>query len=86
MTSFGTETDILSDYSEKYDKMRKIAEDRLQPMVVNDKDYDVIRLGIGKSFGDMALIQNKPRNATIVARSKCYFATLDKSSYERSLK
>lgn len=32
----------------------------------------------GDYFGEMALINNSPRSARIVAHSDCHFATLDK--------
>eukprot|EP00347_Sterkiella_histriomuscorum_P020337 403338195 len=46
---------------------------------------EVAQLGPGKSFGELALIQNKPRAATIRCYQETHFATLDKFDYETSL-
>jgi CRP-like cAMP-binding protein len=35
-------------------------------------------LGAGDSFGELALINDEPRAATIQCLNECYFATLDK--------
>ena len=42
---------------------------------------EVAKLGAGKSFGELALISNKPRMATIRTQGFTTFATLDKNSY-----
>ena len=42
-------------------------------------------LGVGKSFGELALTHNKPRMATIRCLKDTHFATLDKHDYETSL-
>jgi CRP-like cAMP-binding protein len=39
----------------------------------------------GEFFGELALIDNKPRSATIQCLTPCFFAVLDKNSYESSL-
>jgi CRP-like cAMP-binding protein len=46
---------------------------------------DVNTLGEGTSFGEAALDPSKSplRNATILAKSDCFFAVLDKNNYER---
>jgi CRP-like cAMP-binding protein len=41
---------------------------------------------MGKSFGDLALINNKPRAATIKCLTDCHFAVISKNVYERILK
>ena len=40
----------------------------------------------GDSFGEMALINKEPRNATIHCLTHCYFATLDQADFDRQLK
>lgn len=40
----------------------------------------------GKSFGELALIQHKPRAATIICKEDTHFATLDRAGYDRVLK
>lgn len=39
---------------------------------------DVAHLGPGGSFGELALVQEKPRMATIKAIKRCHFATLSR--------
>jgi CRP-like cAMP-binding protein len=39
----------------------------------------------GHSFGEFALINNKPRAASIYCLSNCHFAVLNKSDYKRIL-
>ena len=40
----------------------------------------------GISFGEMALIKNEPRNATIVALEKCSLISIEKHDYNKSIK
>ena len=47
---------------------------------------EVAQLTEGQSFGELALLNNAPRAATIFCLSDCYFATLDKEDYVRVLK
>lgn len=42
-------------------------------------------LNTGSSFGELALIDKKPRAATIICREDCQFGVLDKVSFERIL-
>ena len=42
-------------------------------------------LGAGVSFGEMALIDNKPRAASIMCKQVCDFAVLDKLYYVKIL-
>ncbi len=46
---------------------------------------EVAQLSAGKSFGELSLIQHKPRIATIRTLEGTHFATLDKYDYETSL-
>ena len=46
---------------------------------------EVAILDAGKSFGELALIMQKPRAATIKCLDITYFATLDKQDFEASL-
>eukprot|EP00347_Sterkiella_histriomuscorum_P002457 403368072 len=39
----------------------------------------------GQSFGELALIQNKPRSATILCLTDCYLATLNKQSFNQAI-
>lgn len=38
-------------------------------------------LGPGNSFGELALINDKPRAATIHAVNECYFAVIGRNDY-----
>jgi putative ABC transport system ATP-binding protein len=42
----------------------------------------VAELGDGQYFGEAALLRDEPRNATIVARTKCVFYTLGKADFK----
>jgi CRP-like cAMP-binding protein len=43
---------------------------------------EVSTLSEGVGFGELALINNAPRSATIVTTTECYFATLEKKSFK----
>ena len=44
-----------------------------------------IQMRSGKSFGELALIKNKPRAATIKCMEDCHFAVMSQSDYMRVL-
>ena len=46
---------------------------------------NVRTLFAGNSFGELALMEKKPRAATIICREKCYFGILDKTSFDHIL-
>lgn len=41
------------------------------------------KLGFGDSFGDLGIIYNAPRSASIFADSYCLFAELNQSSFKK---
>lgn len=43
---------------------------------------ELARLGPGKSFGDLALIEDAPRKATVTASCVCKCWTLDRHSFK----
>jgi putative ABC transport system ATP-binding protein len=45
----------------------------------------VAELGEGQYFGEAALLRDEPRNATIIARTKCLFYTLGKVDFKQVL-
>ena len=40
----------------------------------------------GMSFGDLALLSNKPRAGTVLTLSDCYFAVINASDFDKLLK
>lgn len=46
---------------------------------------EVLVYNDGGSFGELALVDQKPRAASIIAKSECHVAVLDKSNYNRIL-
>ena len=46
---------------------------------------DVKTLNTGDSFGELALIDNKPRAATIICKSDSHFAVLEKKDFNSIL-
>jgi CRP-like cAMP-binding protein len=46
---------------------------------------EVVTLRSGKSFGELALIKNKPRAASIKCLEDCHFAVMNKSDYQKVL-
>lgn len=46
---------------------------------------EAVKLGSGKSFGELALINNKPRAATIKCITPCHFAVMSKADYKKCL-
>lgn len=47
---------------------------------------EAIKLQNGSSFGDLALLKDKPWQARVVCLTDCEFATLNKSSFDSILK
>jgi CRP-like cAMP-binding protein len=41
---------------------------------------------MGKAFGELALLTNKPRAATLKCLTDCHFAVISKNVYDRVLK
>jgi len=66
---------ICEEINEKGEKIQRIEE------VLTE----VRTLGIGASFGELALIDNKPRAATIKCRENCDFAVFDKKHFNNIL-
>ena len=39
----------------------------------------------GNSFGEQALLNNKPRTATVRCLTECYFGVLNRDAYEKTI-
>ncbi len=39
----------------------------------------------GESFGELSLLENKARSATVICKTDSHFAILDKTNYDRIL-
>ena len=46
---------------------------------------EAVQLKAGKSFGELALIKNKPRAATIKCVEDCHFAVMSQADYNKVL-
>lgn len=46
---------------------------------------EVVALGSGNSFGELALLYHKPRAATITCKEDCHFAVLEKDAFNEIL-
>ncbi|EAR98064.2 cyclic nucleotide-binding domain protein (macronuclear) [Tetrahymena thermophila SB210] len=69
-------------------KKRQESEDNQQENT-NQIDNDLVcvkELNAGTGFGELALMNNKPRLASIICHSNCHFATLDKKEFNEILK
>lgn len=67
-------------------KVEKINLAKLEQYEKYEWFVEVTQLQEGQSFGELALLNDAPRAATIFCLSNCYFATLDKSEYLRVLR
>ena len=46
---------------------------------------EVLQLQQGQSFGELALLNNKPRAATVKTLTDCIFAVIGRTEYQRVL-
>ena len=53
--------------------------------LVNLKGKEIAILKQGASFGEGALLNDKPRAATVKCKNNCYFAVLSKKDYSESI-
>ena len=54
--------------------------------LLEDGHIEVARISPGACFGELALIDGKPRMATIKCVTRCHFLILDRSRYNKSLR
>lgn len=65
------------------DKVSRITT-QLMSHIENKNFYQVGTIETGGFFGEQALLNNKPRAATIQCLTPCFFAIMDKHDYEKS--
>lgn len=63
----------------------KQIEDDNREIITSFVRTEVKVLPTGASFGELALIEKKPRAATIICKEECHFGVLDKNAFERIL-
>lgn len=57
------------------------------PQAILDEGYiDIARVESGGSFGELALLDGKPRMASINCITRCHMVVLNKADYNKSLK
>jgi len=71
-------------------KFKKAKSLRKKKTFSDNEDYDMIEnevkiLEKGQSFGELALIENKPRAATLICKENSHFATLEKTYFDQIL-
>ena len=80
-----TPNDYIIKKGERGDCLYFISKGQVE--VINDDTGDTIAtLGVGAYFGEIALIDSAPRNATIRAREYCDLYSLDKVSFDEVIK
>ena len=74
-----------------FDSCIKLNDDMIKK-IIQIKKYErflwfveVLTLKEGHSFGELALINNKPRAATITTTANCMFAVLGRNEYQKIL-
>ena len=72
--------------NEKFDRVvernKSVSPEKIEKIGEKNVVLTEVRvLEIGNSFGELALIENKPRAATIKCKENCHFAVLDKQFF-----
>lgn len=62
-----------------------ISGDAYAEKLIDGKNKEVMKYRAGDYFGELALLKNEPRAATIVARSQLKLALIDRDSFKRLL-
>jgi len=82
--------DVIQEQNESDEEEEEIIKESKQegvPNVVKD-DYEwecseVVVFKAGLSFGELALLKDKPRAATIKCKEECHFAVMEKTDYQQ---
>lgn len=79
--------DVIIEQGEEADGMYFIEDGSVRITLRKDSGAEetVSRLTKGKYFGELALIENKPRSANVIAEGKVKVAFLERESFERLL-
>ncbi len=64
---------------------KRVEVDKNQKEIEKEETIHITDLTEGSSFGELALIDKKPRAATIICITDCDFLTLDKKSFKKIL-
>ena len=87
--------DRILNYNSKIDKFKLISLDfdytkiprSSQPLsIMLEEERELGQGKPGSSFGEMALIKNEPRNASIIALERCSMISIEKNSYTKIVK
>lgn len=52
---------------------------------IDGKDTEVKQYAVGDYFGELALLRNEPRAASIIARTQCLTVSMDRHAFKRML-
>jgi cAMP-dependent protein kinase regulator len=78
--------DVVFSQGDVGDKFYLIHSGQVDVIVEEDGKKEIVaQLRKGQYFGEMALINDKPRNATIIARAPSVFYTLGKEDFREAL-
>lgn len=77
-----TKKSISNEKFERVERNKSISPEKTEKIGERNVVLTEVRvLEIGNSFGELALIENKPRAATIKCKENCHFAVLDKQFF-----
>ena len=90
-----TKFDRILNYNSKIDKIKlfaidfdytKIPKSSFTLSIMIEEERELGQGKPGSSFGEMALIKNEPRNASIIALEKCAMISIEKIDYTKIVK
>ncbi len=75
--------ELQSNFKKNAKKNRK--KEKEQDLDYVEQIKHITNLGPGLFFGELSLIEHKPRGATIICNTDCFFLTLNKDNFTRIL-
>ena len=87
--------DRIINYNSKIDKIKlfaiefdytKIPQTTHTLNIIGEEERELAQANPGNLFGEMALIKNEPRNASIIALEKCAMLSIEKTDYLKFVK